>query len=113
MEASRCMQCPDPQPCILRCPAGNDVPEALWLVSQGDFVGAARVFSATSPLPEVCGRVCPNLCQQGCVLGRVYGAVSVGKLEAFVADIARKEGLLTITVPEEKTGKRSKKPSTV
>lgn len=105
MEASRCMQCPDPQPCILRCPAGNDVPQALWLISQGDYIGAAQVFAATSPLPEVCGRVCPNLCQQGCVLGRVYGSVSVGKLEAFVADVARQAGALSIPVPDKKTGK--------
>lgn len=106
LEASRCMQCPDPQPCILRCPAGNDVPQALWLISQGDFIGAAQVFAATSPLPEVCGRVCPNLCQQGCVLGRVYGSVSVGKLEAFVADVAREAGALAIDTPAEKSGKR-------
>jgi glutamate synthase (NADPH/NADH) small chain len=104
-EGSRCLQCPDPQPCILRCPAGNDVPEALWLISQGDFIGAAQVFSATSPLPEVCGRVCPNLCQQGCVMGRVYGSISVGKLEQFVADVARQAGALTVPVPEHKTGK--------
>lgn len=106
LEASRCMQCPEPQPCILRCPAGNDVPQALWLISQGDFIGAAQVFAATSPLPEVCGRVCPNLCQQGCVLGRVYGSVSIGKLEAFVADVARQAGALAIDVPSDKSGKR-------
>lgn len=106
IEAARCMQCPDPQPCISRCPAGNDVPQALWLASQGDFIGAAQVFAATSPLPEVCGRVCPNLCQHGCVMERRYGAISVGKLEAFVADQARAAGALSIPVPEIKTGKR-------
>lgn len=104
-EASRCMQCPDPQPCTLSCPAGNDVPEALWLTSQGKYVEAALVFAATSPLPEVCGRVCPNLCQQGCVLGKRNGAVSIGKLEAFVADVAREAGALAISVPEKKSGK--------
>jgi hypothetical protein len=53
MEASRCMHCPDPQPCTLRCPAGNDVPQALWLISQGDFIGAAQVFAATNVPLEV------------------------------------------------------------
>jgi glutamate synthase (NADPH/NADH) small chain len=105
-EASRCIQCPDPQPCLLNCPAGNDIPEAIWLTSQGDFIGAAKVFAATSPLPEVCGRVCPNLCQQGCVLGRCYGSVSIGKLEAFVTNVARQAGALAIEVPEQKTGKK-------
>jgi glutamate synthase (NADPH/NADH) small chain len=46
------------------------------------------------------------LCQQGCVLGRAYGSASIGKLEAFVANIARREGALAIEVPPEKTGKR-------
>jgi glutamate synthase (NADPH/NADH) small chain len=105
-EASRCIQCPDPQPCLLNCPANNDIPEALWLTSQGDFIGAAKVFATSSPLPEVCGRVCPNLCQQGCVLGRYYGSLSVGKLEAFVTDIAREAGALKIDVPTEKTDKK-------
>lgn len=105
-EASRCLQCPEPQACTLNCPAGNDIPEALWRISQGDFVGAASVFSQTSPLPEICGRVCPNLCQEGCVLSRRNGAAFVGKLEAFVADEARRTGALAIEVPEQKTGQR-------
>lgn len=105
-EALRCMQCPEPQPCTLNCPAGNDVPEALWLISEGRFIEAAQVFARTSPLPEICGRVCPNLCQQGCVLSTRYGAASVGKLEGFVAEKAREAGALAISVPEKKTGKR-------
>lgn len=105
-EALRCMQCPEPQACILNCPAGNDVPEALWLISEGRFVEAGMVFAETSPLPEVCGRVCPNLCQDGCVLGRRYGAASIGKLEAFAADRAREAGLLKIATPAQKTGFR-------
>jgi glutamate synthase (NADPH) small chain len=105
LEASRCLQCPEPQACISSCPAGNDVPEAIWHISQGDFISAAKVFAASSPLPEVCGRVCPNLCQQGCVLGRRNGAASIGKLEAFVTDQARLAGALAIELPEKKTGK--------
>lgn len=105
-EAMRCMQCPEPQACSLNCPAGNDVPEALWLISQGQFIEAAEVFARTSPLPEICGRVCPNLCQDGCVLGRRNGAAFIGKLEAFVADKARQAGALSIPVPDHKTGRR-------
>jgi glutamate synthase (NADPH) small chain len=105
-EALRCMQCPEPQACTLNCPAGNDIPEALWLISQGRFVEAAQVFAATSPLPEVCGRVCPNLCQEGCVLSTRRGAASIGKLEAFVADVAREAGALRIPVPAQKSGRK-------
>jgi glutamate synthase (NADPH/NADH) small chain len=105
-EAARCLQCPEPQPCVLSCPAGNDLPTALWHISNGDFIEAARVFAETSPLPEVCGRVCPNLCQVGCSLNGRNGSISIGKLEEFVADEARLAGALAISVPKEKSGYR-------
>ena len=105
-EAARCVQCPEPQCCVLNCPANNDIPEAVWLISQGKFVEAAQVFARTNPLSEVCGRVCPNLCQTGCVLSRTCGAAAIGKMEAFVSNKAREAGALKISVPAEKTGKR-------
>ncbi|UCG23438.1 MAG: NAD(P)-dependent oxidoreductase [Chloroflexota bacterium] len=105
-EAARCLQCPDPQPCTLSCPAGNDLPAMLWHISHGEFIEAALVLNETSPLIEVCGRVCPNLCQVGCALSTRYGAISIGKLEEFVADEARLAGVLDIEVPETKTGQK-------
>jgi glutamate synthase (NADPH) small chain len=105
-EAMRCVHCPEPQACTLSCPAGNDIPEALWLISQGRFVEAGQRFAQTNPLSEICGRVCPNLCQQGCVLGARHGAAAIGKLEAFAADAARTAGVLTIPVPAVKTSKQ-------
>ena len=105
-EAARCIQCPEPQPCLENCPAGNDLPKAMWLISEGEFVEAALVFAETSPLPEVCGRVCPNLCQEGCTLGTKNGSISIGKLEEFVADEARLAGALTIPIPAKKSGKQ-------
>jgi glutamate synthase (NADPH/NADH) small chain len=77
----------------------------MWHISQGEFVEAALVFSETSPLIEVCGRVCPNLCQESCAQGSRNGPISIGKLETFIADEARLAGALKIQVPEEKTGK--------
>jgi glutamate synthase (NADPH/NADH) small chain len=40
-EASRCILCPDPAPCVRACPVGNDIPSAMWLISQGKFLEAA------------------------------------------------------------------------
>lgn len=106
LEASRCMQCPAPQACFVSCPAGNDVPEAMWLIGEGRFAEAGAVFARSNPLSEICGRVCPNLCQQGCVLNGRRGAVSVGKLEMIAAEAAREAGLLAIPVPDVPSGKR-------
>ena len=43
LEASRCLQC-EHQPCTFGCPAHNDIPAALWLIEQGDILGAAKKF---------------------------------------------------------------------
>ena len=76
-EASRCMQCPQPSICSKACPLGNDIPGALWLISQGDFIGAANIYRQTSIFPEICGRVCPQekLCEGRMCVGQTFRIV--------------------------------------
>jgi len=90
-EASRCVQCPDPAPCVLACPVHNDIPSAMYLIEQGKFLEAARLYRQTSSMPEVCGRVCPQeqLCQGSCSQKKSITPVLTGPLEAFVADYER------------------------
>ncbi len=90
-EASRCVQCPDPAPCVLACPAHNDIPSAMWLIEQGNFLEAAQLYRQTSSMPEICGRVCPQeqLCQGSCSRLKSTTPVLTGALEAFVADYER------------------------
>jgi glutamate synthase (NADPH/NADH) small chain len=90
-EAERCLQCPDPQPCMSACPLHNDIPRAMWFIAQGDFDSAANVYRETSNFPEICGRVCPQdiLCQGHCALAKSSDPVYLGKLESFVADYQR------------------------
>ena len=68
LEAARCVHCPDPAPCVEACPAHNDIPSAMWMIENGEFLEAARIYRQTSSLPEICGRVCPQeqLCQGSC-----------------------------------------------
>ncbi len=91
LEASRCVHCPDPAPCTVACPAHNDIPSAMWLIEQGQFLEAARLYRQTSSLPEVCGRVCPHeqLCQGSCSCNKHHEPVLTGELEAFVMDYER------------------------
>ena len=91
LEASRCIHCPDPAPCMLACPVHNDIPSAMWLIEQGQFLEAARLYRQTSSLPEICGRVCPHeqLCQGSCVHSKQHEPVLTGALEAFVTDYER------------------------
>ncbi len=89
--AEACIHCPEPAMCTLACPAGNDIPTAMWFIEQGDFVSAAEVYRQTSSLPEICGRVCPHdaLCQGACIRSKSGDPVITGSLEAFVTDYAR------------------------
>ncbi len=93
LEASRCVQCPDPAPCVEACPARNDIPTAMWLIEQGSFLEAAELYRETSSLPEICGRVCPHeqLCQGSCSHNTNLGEpVLTGRLEAFATEYQRK-----------------------
>ena len=107
LEASRCVQCPDPAPCMLACPAHNDIPSAMWLIEQGKFLEAAKIYRQTSSMPEICGRVCPQeqLCQGSCSQGKAIAPVMTGPLEAFVTDLERKMHGVEVLVGEP-TGKR-------
>jgi glutamate synthase (NADPH/NADH) small chain len=101
-EATRCIECPEPAACVRACPVHNDVPSAMWHISQGEFLEAAKVYRQTSSMPEICGRVCPHeqLCQASCVQSKHAEPVATGALEAFVADYERKMGAIDLSVPE-------------
>ncbi len=105
--AERCIHCPDPAPCYTACPVHNDIPSAMWLIEQGDFLGAAALYRQTSSMPEICGRVCPHeqLCQGSCVRSKSDDPVLTGALEAFVTDYERQHFGVEI-LPGTPTGKR-------
>ncbi|WP_131009512.1 NADPH-dependent glutamate synthase, partial [Clostridioides difficile] len=66
--------------------------------------GAAKVIAKSSSLPAVCGRVCPqeSQCEGVCILGIKSDAVSIGKLERFVADWSKENDInLSDTEPKK------------
>ena len=106
-EASRCIHCPDPAACTRACPAHNDIPSIMWLISQGQFLEAAELYRQTSTLPEICGRVCPHeqLCQGSCPQSKHGDPVATGALETFVMDYQRQFGEVDTSVAESKNQK--------
>lgn len=88
-EASRCIDCKKPL-CVQGCPVNIDIPGFIRQVKAGNFEEAARVIGLSSALPAICGRVCPQetQCEGKCIRGIKGEAVSIGKLERFVADWA-------------------------
>ena len=59
IEASRCLDCPDPL-CITGCPVGINIPKFIKNIERGEILEAAKTLKETSALPAVCGRVCPQ-----------------------------------------------------
>lgn len=94
-EATRCLDCPNPQ-CITGCPVGIEIPTFIKNIERGDFQAAAMTLKATSALPAVCGRVCPQekQCESRCIYHAKMGkeAVAIGYLERFAADWQQKNG---------------------
>jgi glutamate synthase (NADPH/NADH) small chain len=96
-ESERCLLCPD-QPCVSGCPVGIDIPGFIRKVNEKDLRGAYDVLTATSLLPAICGRVCPqeNQCEGQCTVGQTLEPVAIGRLERFVGDTAIREGWANI-----------------
>ncbi|NNM54316.1 MAG: NADPH-dependent glutamate synthase [Spirochaetales bacterium] len=111
LEANRCLQCKN-APCIAGCPVHIDIPGFLAKAAQGDFKGALGVIQQSSLLPAICGRVCPQevQCQAPCTVGKslksLEKAVSIGRVERFVADLARSENSVSVPDCAPPTGKR-------
>ena len=105
-EASRCLTCKNAQ-CMKGCPVSIDIPGFIKQVQDGNIEEAYNVISNYSALPAVCGRVCPqeSQCECKCIRGIKGEAVSIGKLERFVADWARENGVAP-KVTAEKKGKK-------
>jgi glutamate synthase (NADPH/NADH) small chain len=97
LEAMRCLQCKN-EPCIDGCPVQIRIKDFIAAVADGDFKSALSIIKGNSLLPAVCGRVCPQevQCQQKCTVGLRYKdttkAVSIGRLERFVADNGDDDG---------------------
>ena len=109
-EASRCINCKNAQ-CVKGCPVSIDIPGFIAKVKEGNIEEAYQIISQSSALPAVCGRVCPqeSQCEGKCIRGIKGEPVSIGKLERFVADWARENGI----VPQGATEKKGKKVAVI
>jgi len=108
-EAARCIQCKDPA-CVSGCPVGIDIPGFLDMIVNEDNHGAMNRVWASTALPAICGRVCPQeiQCEEVCVVGLKKGkeSVGIGNLEMYIADWARENGVKNEVKIAPSTGKK-------
>lgn len=104
-ESTRCLNCKNAK-CVQGCPVSINIPAFIQEIIKGDIAKASEIIAESSALPAVCGRVCPQetQCEGRCIRGIKGEAVSIGKLERFVADWARENGV----VPKVNADKKGK-----
>jgi len=111
LEALRCLECKN-APCIAGCPVGVNIPGFIGAIAHGDLQRALEVVKESNLLPAICGRVCPQetQCQARCVVGKMHKnpnrAVSIGRLERFVADFGRQQHWAAAPEIKPATGKK-------
>ncbi|KQN35302.1 NAD(P)-dependent oxidoreductase [Sphingomonas sp. Leaf38] len=105
-QAGRCSQCGVPY-CSVHCPLHNHIPDWLRLTAEGRLREAYELSNATSTMPEICGRICPQdrLCEGNCVIEFTgHGAVTIGSVEKFITDTAWENGWVEPLVPGRPRG---------
>jgi len=75
-------------PCSQNCPAGIPIPSYLNAVKNGHIESGLTLLLAHNPLPGLTGRLCYHPCQAKCVRRKIDRAISVQKIERFLADLS-------------------------
>lgn len=100
-QAARCSQCGIPF-CQSHCPLHNNIPDWLRMTAEGRLREAYELSAATSTMPEICGRICPQdrLCEGSCVIEQAgFGTVTIGSVEKYLTDTAWAEGWIAPLKP--------------
>ena len=93
--------------CSTHCPLHNHIPDWLRLTAEGRLREAYELSNATSTMPEICGRICPQdrLCEGNCVIEfSGHGAVTIGSIEKYITDTAWEQGWVEPLTPGPERG---------
>jgi glutamate synthase (NADPH/NADH) small chain len=105
LEAMRCLQCKN-APCVKGCPVRIRIRDFVTAIADSKYKEALEIIKENSLLPAVCGRVCPQevQCQETCTVGMKFKdplkAVSIGRLERYVADLEQDNTSIPAVAPE-------------
>jgi NADPH-dependent glutamate synthase beta subunit-like oxidoreductase len=75
-------------PCQESCPAGNPIPQFIYLANEDRYDEALQALLKENPFPGICGRVCIHPCEPDCNRSQYDESVSIRSLERHVFDRA-------------------------
>lgn len=106
-KANHCLGC-KVKMCKKGCPLGNDITEMIAYVKEEKYEQAYYKLCETTVLSPICGRICPHKsqCEGSCVRGIKGEAVNIGNLEAYIGDLALKNGYKIPMYTNEKKDKK-------
>lgn len=93
-------------PCVVNCPAGNNIPEYFSEIREGNYMEASKILLETNPIPAITGRVCPHPCEDNCNRIIYDEAVSVKSVERFIGDFIFEHHSELIPKKDAVTGKK-------
>jgi len=82
-EADRCIEC---GLCTATCPGHMEIPQYIKAVREDDMELGLQLLYNTNPVPETCGRICPETCANSCALGHRGDAIAISWLKRYIAD---------------------------
>ncbi|HOX27140.1 MAG TPA: FAD-dependent oxidoreductase [Candidatus Krumholzibacteria bacterium] len=76
-------------PCVVTCPAHQDVPEYLFQTAHGDLASALAVVLRDNPFPTVTGMVCDHPCVERCTRVNYDAPLRIRDVKRTLAHTAR------------------------
>ena len=88
-----CLECRT-KPCMQGCPLSNNITDIIKLMKEEKYKEAYELSCTTTVLQSICGRICPHTkqCQGSCTRRFKSSPVEIGKIEAYLGDMAIKNG---------------------
>ena len=75
-------------PCVVTCPAGQDVPEYMHHAARGEWREALGVVLRDNPFPTITGMVCDHPCVERCTRVNYDQPVRIRDVKRTVAHVA-------------------------
>lgn len=103
VKAKYCLNCKH-KPCQKACPMQTEIPLFIGKIKEGNFKDAYKILLDNNIFSPICSSICPqeDQCEGSCTRGIKGTPVDIGKLEYWVNEYAKQNGVKYDIKPSEK-----------